>query len=129
MKGLFESPRNCAAQRCPPSLCARPSTTCDQRISLQRLLDDGRLEADSNTAENAIRPLAVGRKNWLFAGSERGGRTAALYLGLSQSCKACDVSPWAYFGDILRRLMSHAAKRLRELLPEQWRPAQRDARA
>ena len=61
-------------------------------------------------------------------GSERGGRTAALYLGLIQSCKVCDVNPWAYFDDILRRVMSHPVKRLRELLPDQWRPAERDAR-
>jgi transposase len=100
----------------------------NQRTALQRFLDDGRLEADNNTAENAIRPLAIGRKNWLFAGSERGGRTAALYLGLIQSCKVCDVNPWAYFDDVLRRVMSHPVKRLRELLPDQWRPAERDAR-
>ena len=101
---------------------------CNQRDALERFLEDGRLEADNNTAENAIRPLAIGRKNWLFVGSERGGRAAALYLGLIQSCKACDVNPWAYFDDILRRIMSHPIHRLRELLPDQWRPLERDAR-
>ncbi len=54
--------------------------------------------------------------------------TRGLYLGLIQSCKACDVNPWSYFDDILRRLMSHPVRRLRELLPDQWRPAKRDAR-
>jgi transposase len=98
----------------------------NQRLALRRFLDDGRLEADNNTAENAIRPLAIGRKNWLFAGSERGGQAAALYLGLIQSCKACDVNPWAYFDDILRRIMAHPVSQLRQLLPDQWRPLERD---
>ena len=99
----------------------------NQRDALQRFLEDGRLEADNNTAENAIRPLALGRKNWLFAGSERGGRAAALYLGLIRSCTACDVNPWAYLDDIFRRIMSHPVNQLRELLPDQWRPLPRDA--
>jgi transposase len=98
----------------------------NQRVPLRRFLDDGRLAADNNTAENAIRSLAVGRKNWLFAGSERGGQAAALYLGLIQSCKACDVNPWAYFDDILRRIMAHPVRQLRQLLPDQWRPLERN---
>lgn len=100
----------------------------NQQDALRCFLEDGRLEPDNNRAENAIRPLAIGRKNWLFAGSERGGRAAALYLGLIQSCKACDVNPWKYFDDILRRIMSHPANRLRELLPDQWKPLPRDPR-
>ena len=99
-----------------------------QRQALLRFLDDGRLKPDNNTAENAIRPLAIGRKNWLFAGSERGGRAAALYLGLIQSCKACNVNPWAYFDDVLRRIMAHPVRQLRQLLPDQWHPLERDAR-
>ena len=92
----------------------------NQRDALYRYLEDGRLRPDNNTAENAIRPLALGRKNWLFAGSERGGRAAALFYSLVQSCKACDVNPWPYFDDMLRRIMSHPINRLRELLPDQW---------
>ena len=92
----------------------------NQRDALYRFLEDGRLELDNNTAENAIRPLAIGRKNWLFAGSERGGRAAALYLGLIQSCKNCGVNPWSYFNDVLRRIMTHPANRMRELLPDKW---------
>ncbi len=98
----------------------------NQRQPLHTFLEDGRLEPDNNTAENAIRPLAIGRKNWLFAGSERGGQATALYLSLIQSCKACQVNPWAYFNDILRRIMSHPVRRLRELLPDQWKPLRRD---
>ena len=100
----------------------------NQRKALYRYLDDGRLKPDNNTSENAIRPLALGRKNWLFAGSERGARATALFLGLIQSCKACDVNPWKYFDDMLRRVMSHPVNRLRELLPDQWKPLPRDER-
>ena len=100
----------------------------NQRQALYRYLDDGRLKPDNNTSENAIRPLALGRKNWLFAGSERGARATALFLGLIQSCKACDVNPWEYFNDMLRRVMSHPVNRLRELLPDQWKPLPRDER-
>jgi len=94
----------------------------NQREALYRYLDDGRLKPDNNTAENAIRPLALGRKNWLFAGSERGARATALFLGLIQSCKASGVNPWEYFDDMLRRIMSHPVNRLQELLPDQWKP-------
>ena len=98
----------------------------NQREALCRYLDDGRLKPDNNTAENAIRPLALGRKNWMFAGSERGARATALFLGLIQSCKACDVNPWEYFNDMLRRIMSHPVNHLRELLPDQWQPLPKD---
>ena len=100
--------------------------TLNQRNALMRYLEDGRLKPDNNVAENAIRPLALGRKNWLFAGSERGGRAVALFYSLVQSCKACDVNPWEYFNDMLRRIMSHPINRLRELLPDQWQPMEKD---
>jgi hypothetical protein len=98
----------------------------NQRDALYRYLEDGRLKPDNNTAENAIRPLALGRKNRLFAGSERGGRAAALFYGLIQSCKGCGVNPWQYLDDGLRRIMSHPINRLRELLPDQWQPLSRN---
>lgn len=100
----------------------------NQREALCRYLDNGQLKPDNNTAENAIRPLALGRKNWMFAGSERGARATALFLGLIQSCKACDVNPWEYLNDMLRRIMSHPVNRLRELLPDQWTPASKNNR-
>ena len=98
----------------------------NQRQALYRFLEDGRLKPDNNTAENAIRPLALGRKNWLFSASERGARATALFLGLIQSCKACNINPWEYFDDVLRRIMSHPLRRLRELLPDQWKPLPKD---
>ena len=94
----------------------------NQRQALYRYLEDGRLKPDNNLAENAIRPLALGRKNWLFAASDRGAHATALYLGLIQSCKASGINPWEYFNDMLRRIMSHPVTRLRELLPDQWKP-------
>jgi hypothetical protein len=100
----------------------------NQRAALSRYLEDGRLKPDNNTAENAIRPLALGRKNWLFAASERGARATALFLGLLHSCKACGVNPWEYFDDVLRRIMSHPVNRLRELLPDRWQPLPKDER-
>lgn len=100
--------------------------TLNQRAALKRYLENGWLKPDNNTAENAIRPLALGRKNWMFAGSERGARAAALFLGLIQSCKACDVNPWEYFNDMLRRIMHHPVSRLRELLPDRWQSLTKD---
>ena len=94
----------------------------NQKVALCRYLDNGLLKPDNNTAENAMRPVALGRKNWLFIGSERGGHAAALYMSLIQSCKNCDVNPWEYFNDMLRRIMGHPVNRLRELLPDQWKP-------
>lgn len=107
-------------------LCVAVNYSLNQREALHRFLDDGRLEVDNNTAENAVRPLALGRKNWLFAGSPRGGEATALFLGLMQSCRVCKVNPWEYLNDVLRRIMSHPANRLRELLPDQWRPLPKD---
>jgi transposase len=94
--------------------------------SLQRYLEDGWLMADNNTAENFLRPVACGRKNYLFVGSERAGRAAALYYSLVQSCKACKINPWEYFDDLLKRIMNHPVNRLRELLPDQWKPLPKD---
>lgn len=93
----------------------------NQRDALYQYTKDGRLEIDNNTAENAIRPLAIGRKNWLFAGSEKGGYSAAMFLGLIESCRKLDLNPWEYLTDLFRRIMSYPANRLRELLPDQWK--------
>jgi transposase len=100
----------------------------NQRLALCRYLEDGRLRPDNNLAENAMRPVTLGRKNWLFVGSERGGRAAALFMSLIQSCKNCDINPWEYFDDMLRRIMSHPVSRLRELLPDQWKPLPKNER-
>jgi transposase len=75
---------------------------------------------DNNVAERAIRPLALGRKNWLFVGSEEGGEASAVVLSLVQTCRGLSINPREYLEDVMRRLMSHSANKLHELLPDHW---------
>lgn len=75
---------------------------------------------DNNVAERAVRPLAIGRKNWLFVGNEAGGEAAAVILSLVQTCRAIGVNPQLYLEDIMRRIMVHNSKKLYELLPDHW---------
>ena len=91
--------------------------------ALLRFTDEGILAPDSNLIERAIRPVAVGRKAWLFAGSERGGDAAAVAFSLIESCKLSGVEPYAYLRDVLQRIDNHRMDRLHELLPINWKPA------
>ncbi|MEW5864391.1 MAG: transposase [Pseudomonadota bacterium] len=91
--------------------------------ALTRYVESGILDIDNNACERAIRPIALGRKNWLFAGSDRGGRAAAIAFSLIQTCKLHAVEPFAYLADVLRRLPSHPINRVAELLPFRWQPA------
>lgn len=75
---------------------------------------------DNNVAERALRPLAIGRKNWLFFGSVEGGEAAAVLLSLVQTCRGLEINPREYLEDLFRRFMGHPANRLAELLPDQW---------
>jgi transposase len=100
----------------------------NQREALLRYTADGRLEIDNNTAENWIRPVAVGRNNWMFMGSEDGGKHNAMYLSLVQSCRCNNINPWRYLCDLFSRIMSHPANRVRELLPDVWKPLPATAR-
>ena len=79
---------------------------------------DARL--DNNTAERSIRPLAIGRKNWMFVGNKRGGRAAAIAISLIQSCRNLNINPREYLEDVMSRIMGHPANKLSELLPDQW---------
>ena len=79
---------------------------------------------DNNPAERAIRPLAIGRKNWLFFGSTESGEAAATLLSLTQTCRALNINPRTYLEDICRRIMGHSANKLHELLPDEWLKAQ-----
>ena len=85
--------------------------------ALSRYLDDGRLEISNNAAENAIRPVALGRKNWLFAGSDSGGERAAVFYTLIRTARLNGVEPQAYLRDVLTRIGSHPINRLSQLLP------------
>jgi transposase len=89
--------------------------------ALVRFLDDGRLCMTNNAAERAMRPLATGRRNWTFAGSDEGGRRAAAIYTLIETAKLNDVDPLAWLADMLARLQDHPAKRLDDLLPWNWK--------
>jgi hypothetical protein len=89
---------------------------------LTRFVDDGRLEMSNNAAERAIRPLALGRKNYLFAGSDAGGQGAALMYTLIETAKMNDVDPEAWLADVISRIADHPINRIDELLPWNWRP-------
>jgi transposase len=88
--------------------------------ALARVVDDGRYPIDNNAAENAIRPIAIGRKNWLFAGSESAGQRAAAIMSLLATAKACGLDPYAWLVDILTRLPTTLDKHLDSLLPTSW---------
>jgi len=88
--------------------------------ALTRFIDDGRLPIDNNWIENQIRPIAIGRKNWLFAGSLLAGQRAAAVMSLIQSAKLNGHDPYAYLRDVLRRLPTHKASQIGELLPHRW---------
>jgi transposase len=89
--------------------------------SFTRFLNDGRVCLSNNAAERALRGIALGRKSWLFAGSDRGGQRAAAMYSLIITCKLNDVDPQAWLADVLARIAEHPAHRLDELLPWNWR--------
>jgi transposase len=87
-----------------------------------RFLDDGRICLSNNAAERTLRGIALGRKSWLFCGSDRGGERAALMYGLITTAKMNDIDPQAWLADVLARIADHPAHKLDELLPWHWRP-------
>ena len=93
--------------------------------ALTRNLLDGNVPVDNNHLENLVRPWAMGRKAWLFAGSELAGKRAAVVMSLVQSAKLHGHEPWAYLRDVLARLPTHLNSRIDELLPHSWKPAHR----
>jgi transposase len=95
----------------------------NQRVGLSRFLEDGRLPIHNNMSELALRREAVGRKNWLFVGSDDAGAVNALFTSLLASCRLCDVEPWSYLRDILCLLPQWPEHRLLELAPIAWNEA------
>jgi len=90
--------------------------------ALIRFLDDGRLCMSNNAAERAVRCIAVGRKNWTFAGSDEGGHRAGAIYTLIETAKLNDIDPQTWLADVLARLLDYPAKRIADLLPWNWRP-------
>jgi hypothetical protein len=88
-----------------------------------RFIDDGRVCLSNNAAERGLRGIALGRKSWLFAGSDRGGRRSAAIYSLIVTAKMNDIDPQAWLADVLARIAEHPASRLDELLPWNWRAA------
>ncbi len=97
--------------------------------TFSRFLGDGRICLSNNAAERALRGIALGRKSWLFAGSDRGGERAAAMYSLIVTAKLNDVDPRAWLADVLARIAEHPASRLHELLPWNWRKPQTKAAA
>ena len=97
--------------------------------ALTRFVDDGRLEMTNNAAERAIRPLALGRKNYLFAGSDDGGRRAAIMYTLIETARLNGVDPQAWLADVIARIADHPINRVGELLPWNWSPVPAQAKA
>jgi transposase len=98
-------------------------------VAFTRFLDDGRICLSNNAAERAVRCVAVGRRNWTFAGSDAGGHRAAAAYTLIETCKLNDVDPQAWLADVLARLPDHPASRITELLPWNWKAARFDIAA
>jgi hypothetical protein len=87
-------------------------------------VDDGNLPVDNNHLERQIRPIAVGKHNWLFAGSLRAGKRAAAVMTLLNSARLNGHDPYAYMKDVLQRLPTHKMSAIGELLPHRWKPRQ-----
>jgi transposase len=122
---LSSAPSRRRAQSPKPS--ATPSRAGQ---GLTRFLDDGHVEIDSNVVERTIRPLALNRKNALFAGSDGGGEHWAILASLIETCKLNGVDPQAYLADVFAQLVAgYPINRLEELLPWSWAAAQQTRRA
>ena len=117
--------------------CSPPSNDTAKAINyllnrwaaFTRFLDDGRVCLTNNAAERALRGVAVGRRNWTFAGSDAGGHRAAAVYTLIETCKMNDVDPQAWLADVLARLPDHPANKVADLLPWNWKANQKSKAA
>ena len=117
----------CRSRASPRSSLAQALQYCLNRwTALCRFLDDGRLPLDTNAVENAMRPVALGRRNWTFAGSEAGGKRAACMYSLLMTAKLNGHEPLAYLTDVLQRLPTTLMRDIDELLPWNWQPRTRN---
>ncbi len=93
----------------------------NQWEALNRYLENGILSIDNNVSERVIKLVALGRKNWLFSGSDEGAQRAAILYSLIASCKLCAIDPFVYLRDVLERINTHPANRIEELTPPRWK--------
>jgi transposase len=99
------------------------SYTLNNWAALVRYTEAGFLAIDNNVAEREMKRIAIGRKNWLFFGSEKGGKTAAVLFSVTSTCTRLGVEPWAYLQDVLTRLPTTPPSQLDDLLPDRWQAA------
>jgi hypothetical protein len=97
--------------------------------ALLRHCQDGDLEIDNNGAERSLRSIVVGRNNWMFYGSDKGGRTGAVLSTLIATCKRLRIDPFAYLRDLFARIAAHPQTRIDELLPDRWQLARSAAQS
>ena len=89
----------------------------NNEVALQRFLNDGKIEIDNNAAERAMRPIAIGRKNWMFAGSDNGGHTAAGIYSLIETAKMNNINPQLYLKKVLEVIQDYNSAKIADLLP------------
>lgn len=123
LKEWLDAKRSAALPKSP--LGQALTYALNQWDALNVYVIDGNLAIDNNAAERALRGVAVGRKNWLFWGSDAGGTTAAVLTSFTATCKRQGTDPWSYLADVLARLPSYPQERIAELLPDAWAQAQR----
>jgi len=96
-----------------------------QWSTLEIFLSDGRIEIDNNLVENAIRPTAIGKKNWLFVGAAGAGERSAIIYTVIESCRRREIDSWAYLRDVLTRLPHLTNRQIEQVIPEAWTKEQR----
>jgi hypothetical protein len=121
IKSLLENPGKVIL---PKSKMAEAiAYTLNHWVQLTRFLEDGRLPVDNNLCENTIRPVALGRKNWLFAGSPEGAKRMAIIYSLVATCKLRGINPYEYFVGILPKVATYPDKNIADLSPVNWKMA------
>lgn len=119
LKSLLENPGKIILPKSPISKAIR--YTLSNWTGLTRYLEDGRLEIDNNRIENAIRTVALGRKNWLFAGSHEGARRLAILYSIFGTCKMNNINPYDYIKDVLDKIVNYPHNKIKELTPIEWK--------
>jgi transposase len=119
LKQLLENPGKIFLPK--NDICNAIAYTLDHWKELTRFLDDGRLDIDNNRCENIIRPVAIGKKNWLFAGSPEGAKRMAIIYSLVATCKLNSINPYEYLRDILPITASYPSKKIADLVPTNWK--------